>query len=328
METEEHTDNVVRFPKNWVGPTDELVPIGPRARAREASEASSQPDAPGPLPADDAEQIPAAGDFWGEGAAALHHAIRAPSLDPDPSADASAPRDASAPVEDGRPTDDRTPANDCRRRPWAQADQGRPRRWSQRPRTPRVLHGPRSRRVTAVSGVCLVLAAMLVVLVTLGVLGGGDRHASTSAHAAGPPLISFATLRSDAQKSIRAIGKRVRYQSELARARAVARTENRLVAKADKAMHRRQHAYFVELRKRRAASTPVQFTQSDASTDSGTSPDVVESSPSASDATAGSEPSTSDTNSSSAAADSSSGSAPAGPTGVGGSTGGCNPQCR
>lgn len=176
-----------------------------------------------------------------------------------------------------------------------------------------------------------MLAGVLAVAVavSLGAFGGGNRHASAATHAAGPPLVNFATVRSDVQKGIREIGMRVRHESQLARARAVARTEGRLATKAEKQIHRRKQAYFVELRKRRAASIPTQATQSHESMDTNTSSDVVESSPSATDAAAEtSESSTSVSSSSSAAADSSSGSAPAGPTGVGGSTGGCNPQCR
>jgi hypothetical protein len=59
-------DNVVRFPKDWIGPLEDLVPIGPRARAQ-----SSDNEDP-PVPAE-------ASDFWGEGAAAVHEAVAAPA---------------------------------------------------------------------------------------------------------------------------------------------------------------------------------------------------------------------------------------------------------
>jgi hypothetical protein len=56
---EDGAENVVRLPRDWVGPPEELVPMGSRARAREREEI-----------------IPGADDFWGEGAAAVHGAIQ------------------------------------------------------------------------------------------------------------------------------------------------------------------------------------------------------------------------------------------------------------
>jgi hypothetical protein len=67
-DTEE--ENVIRLPRDWVGPPEELVPIGSRARAREGR------------PAEDSARddvIPDAGDFWGESAAAVHHVMSAPT---------------------------------------------------------------------------------------------------------------------------------------------------------------------------------------------------------------------------------------------------------
>jgi hypothetical protein len=61
---------VIRLPRDWVGPPEELVPIGSRARAREGR------------PAEDSARddvIPDAGDFWGESAAAVHHVMSAPT---------------------------------------------------------------------------------------------------------------------------------------------------------------------------------------------------------------------------------------------------------
>lgn len=77
--------NVVRFPRDWLGPLDELVPFGPSARdprapAAETAEPATDVDgevvdfpkpfsAPGPLRPD---------DFWGEDSAAIHHALEGP----------------------------------------------------------------------------------------------------------------------------------------------------------------------------------------------------------------------------------------------------------
>ena len=82
-------ENVIRLPRDWLGPPEELVPIGPAARARAA-----QRDAEEGLP-------PTADAFWSEDSAALHDAVQAPQaqsperLDP--------PAGLIAPVA-GRPT--------------------------------------------------------------------------------------------------------------------------------------------------------------------------------------------------------------------------------
>ena len=63
-------ENVIRLPRDWLGPPEELVPIGPAARARAA-----QRELNGQTP-------PAADAFWSEDSAALHDALQAP---PEPS---------------------------------------------------------------------------------------------------------------------------------------------------------------------------------------------------------------------------------------------------
>jgi uncharacterized membrane protein YgcG len=65
--------NVIRFPRDWIGPLEELVPIGVRARRepaerQEAGAGDEQYAAP-----------PAADDFWSEGASAVHDVIQAPA---------------------------------------------------------------------------------------------------------------------------------------------------------------------------------------------------------------------------------------------------------
>jgi hypothetical protein len=58
----------VRFPREWFGPPEELVPFGPSARARDREPldpSSPEPAAPPP-------------DFWGEGSAMLQEVIEVP----------------------------------------------------------------------------------------------------------------------------------------------------------------------------------------------------------------------------------------------------------
>jgi hypothetical protein len=54
--------NVVRLPRDWLGPREELVPFGPRASSEDAE-----------------EPPPSADDFWGERSAAIHDALEAPA---------------------------------------------------------------------------------------------------------------------------------------------------------------------------------------------------------------------------------------------------------
>ncbi len=71
-------ENVVRLPRDWLGPRDELVPIGPASRARARAAGLLDDDPLDDLP-------PTAHDFWGEDSAALHDAIQGPArADPAP----------------------------------------------------------------------------------------------------------------------------------------------------------------------------------------------------------------------------------------------------
>ena len=70
--------NVVRFPRDWLGPLDELVPLGPAGgQESDSSPADSSPgdgrvvDFTPPAPRE-------AADFWGEDAAAFHDAVEPP----------------------------------------------------------------------------------------------------------------------------------------------------------------------------------------------------------------------------------------------------------
>ncbi len=62
---------VVRLPRDWLGPREELVPFGPRADSQNAGEAVRSDEPP-----------PSAEDFWGERSAAIHDALQAPADDP------------------------------------------------------------------------------------------------------------------------------------------------------------------------------------------------------------------------------------------------------
>ena len=59
-------ENVVRFPRDWIGPREELVPFGPSAHRDQQAD---EPDAAEP------DRPISAEDFWGEHSAALHDTL-------------------------------------------------------------------------------------------------------------------------------------------------------------------------------------------------------------------------------------------------------------
>jgi hypothetical protein len=59
-------ENVIRLPRDWLGPPEELVPIGSAARSRPTQRAPEH------------DMPPAADAFWSEDSAALHDALEAP----------------------------------------------------------------------------------------------------------------------------------------------------------------------------------------------------------------------------------------------------------
>ena len=84
--------NVVRL-WDWIGPHDELVPFGQDAHAPEPEEAPAITFAASEAPA-------SASDFWGERAASVHDALRAPAADwAGSDADAGAAKSAVHPAE-------------------------------------------------------------------------------------------------------------------------------------------------------------------------------------------------------------------------------------
>jgi hypothetical protein len=84
-------DNVVLFPRDWLGPRDELVPFG------------AQPDV---APAGEQKlELLGASDFWGEGSAEVQHAWEGPAAD-----DAAGQRGVPEPVPVERPAGRERPA--------------------------------------------------------------------------------------------------------------------------------------------------------------------------------------------------------------------------
>ena len=59
------TDNVVQFPRDWIGPVEDLVPLG-------------VPE-PGPDSERELDRALGASAFWDESSASLHEAIEAPA---------------------------------------------------------------------------------------------------------------------------------------------------------------------------------------------------------------------------------------------------------
>lgn len=72
--------NVVRLPRDWLGPREELVPFGPRVASLDAETAPPADSGEAALSSDNGEAAPpSAEDFWGERAAAIHDALQAPA---------------------------------------------------------------------------------------------------------------------------------------------------------------------------------------------------------------------------------------------------------
>jgi hypothetical protein len=108
--------NVVRFPREWFGPPEELIPFGPSARAR--------PGPPNDPPASPEGSDPPRGerasppDFWGEGSAMLQGVIEGPSQVQQDGAGglgSSEPEAVSAPRRVGPEAPTRTPRKRFRR---------------------------------------------------------------------------------------------------------------------------------------------------------------------------------------------------------------------
>jgi hypothetical protein len=144
---ERTTENVVRLPRDWLGPRDELVPMGSRARTAETLDDASVESLP-----------PTAASFWDEDSGSLQAAMQAPA---DPAGGQCEPADALPSA----------------RRPRAR----RLYRGLARPRLPRSLTRaagfPRGRSTAAVAG--LLTASVVVILAVIGQTEGGTSNVPT-----------------------------------------------------------------------------------------------------------------------------------------------------
>jgi hypothetical protein len=162
---ERTTENVVRLPRDWLGPREELVPIGSRARAAETPDDAP----PESLP-------PTAASFWDEDSGSLQAPMQAPAdawhgqwapASPEPATRVGSTPTGSAPTL-------------IRRIP--------------RPRRPRSLSGGfaprRGRGTAAVAGV--LGACLLVVLAVIGETAGGTHtaHEKTAASAKSAAIVT------------------------------------------------------------------------------------------------------------------------------------------
>ncbi len=151
---------VVRLPRDWLGPRDELVPLGP---------ASGDP-APGAAPPPSPTPPPSPEDFWGEGSAQIQDALQGPSP-------GGVPRD----TESGR----------LKRRPWRQRTTRRPfgwRRWAERPAasTPAL---PRLRLRRVVMAAAVALVCLVIAVQTLRPSSSHVRHQTSAVGAAHLPVL-------------------------------------------------------------------------------------------------------------------------------------------
>jgi hypothetical protein len=162
---ERTTENVVRLPRDWLGPREELVPIGSRARAAETTEDA----APESLP-------PTAASFWDEDSGSLQAPMQAP-------ADAWQGQWEPAATE---------PA--ARVGPPSAGFARALIRTIPRPRRPRFLSGSfaplRRRGTAAVAGV--VAACLLIVLAVIGETAG-DTHTAREKTAASSKSAAIVT---------------------------------------------------------------------------------------------------------------------------------------
>src|SRR5579875_2769349 len=85
------SDKVIRLPREWLGPPEELVPLGSRARAlREEAEAQAAAEETAELPA-------SASSFWTEDSGSVQAPMQRPADPWEPAAEASMPPAAHVP---------------------------------------------------------------------------------------------------------------------------------------------------------------------------------------------------------------------------------------
>ncbi len=298
-------ENVIRLPRDWLGPPEELVPIGPAARARAA-----QRDAEQGMP-------PAADAFWSEDSAALHDAVQAPRV---ASHEHLEPSVGLVPPVAGR---DRL---------------SRPRRFSRLLRFPRPVRFPR--RVTlpglgrllgafgrlnpagrpgGVSRWRVLIAvpavAALAVIAVIGSTEGPASHPAgsraQSSHASGVAQVTSTAPATSGSAPAAALKTRAttRHHAAVRSVRSVARTRARVSKHHPTRPHHRVTSH------RSAGSPATTITEPAASTPSQSSaPAVTPTTPTAATASA-------------SHSEGSKAAAPPGPTSIGSMSGGCNPKC-
>jgi hypothetical protein len=77
-EAAQPASKVVRLPRDWLGPREELVPFGRQATTTEAEPGPARPAGPSALIA---QPPPSGADFWGERSAAIHDVVQPPGED-------------------------------------------------------------------------------------------------------------------------------------------------------------------------------------------------------------------------------------------------------
>jgi hypothetical protein len=207
--------NVVRFPRDWLGPLEELVPIGPSSGQESDLPRDREPDgqtAPAERVVDFPPSAPLRADaFWGEDSASIHDALEPPAQPADA---------ASASAEATRGHDWRRrrrismrfareidPARIGRAMPraWAAAAQHRvpaiPRRLGHRAQAvdtvrPRIVgRGKPTRSFGALSAVALAVLGGAFAFLSLH--GASSRHLASRAGGGGLAEKAFASLPSD-----------------------------------------------------------------------------------------------------------------------------------
>jgi hypothetical protein len=208
--------NVVRLPRDWLGPRDELVPFGPAASTglkRGASEAPGSSVGSGGSVVDDAAPAPppSASDFWGEHSAEMHHALQGPPaarspagpapgepprVMPAPAGPAAAPREqaAASPALDQDPPADRRrltrprPRQRIAVRPQLTLRKVRWRRWAERrehpvastPAPPEPTSGRRRPpQAVVAAGALGVVAAVALAAIVAGAIGGASTESGS-----------------------------------------------------------------------------------------------------------------------------------------------------
>jgi hypothetical protein len=171
--------NVVPFPRDWLGPREELVPFGGPERIGDGE----PPDASGPV------TPPTAADFWSEEAVAVHDAFQAPA--------------SSVDLPVGGPGAEKAakPRRERRRRVVGKTDGRQPERQIGRVKPLGVIRAPW--RLASVLGTLVLLAALLVVSLPRS---SAPRVASRPTQTATSDLTMFGPLMSRTEQDLSSVG--------------------------------------------------------------------------------------------------------------------------